>query len=44
VTPALDDPATFVLRKNGKVKYAVVNGFVYDVEADYRLLGNGTVE
>jgi hypothetical protein len=44
VTPALDDPATFVLRKNGKVKYAVVNGFVYDVEGDYRLLGNGTVE
>ena len=43
-TPGLDDPATFVLRKNGKVKYAVINGFVYDTEAEYKLLGNGMVD
>jgi hypothetical protein len=43
-TPALDDPATFVLKKNGVIKYAVVNGFVYDVTKGYQLLGNGIVE
>lgn len=43
-TPALDDPATFVLKKNDVVKYAVVNGFVYDVTKAYQLLGNGIVE
>ena len=43
-TPALDDAATFILKKDGKVRYAVVNGFVYDLEKSYKLLGNGIIE
>jgi hypothetical protein len=43
-TPALEDPATFILKKNGKIRYAVVNGFVYDLESDYRLLGNSLID
>jgi hypothetical protein len=42
--PALDDPATFILRKNGKPRYAVVNGFVYDLEAEYKLSGNSLID
>jgi hypothetical protein len=44
ITPALDDPATFILKNDGKIRYAVVNGFVYDFESDYRLLGNGLID
>lgn len=43
-THALDDAATFILKKEGKIKYAVVNGFVYDLEKELRKIGNGIVE
>ena len=43
-TPALDDAATFVLKKEGKIKYAVINGFVYDLEKEYSKIGNGIVD
>jgi len=43
-TPALDDAATFVLKKEGKIRYAVVNGFLYDLEKKYSKIGNGIVE
>ena len=43
-TPALDDAATFILKKEGKIKYAVVNGFVYDLEKEYSKTGNGIVD
>ena len=42
--PAFEEPATFVLKKDGLVKYAVVNGFVYDVVKDFANIGNGIVE
>ncbi len=33
--PDLGDTATFVLKKDGKVRYVVVNGYVYDVEKPF---------
>jgi hypothetical protein len=42
--PALDDNATFILRRNDIVKYAVVNGFVFDMDAPYKNKGNGLVD
>ncbi len=42
--PDLGDTATFLLKKDGKVRYAVVNGFLYDVEKPFVRKGNGIVE
>ena len=43
-SPGLGDAATFILKKDGKVRYAVVNGFVFDVEEPFVRKGNGIVE
>lgn len=44
-TPGLGNAATFVLKKNGKVVYAVVNGFIHDLSKDnISKNGNGIVE
>jgi hypothetical protein len=43
-TPGLGNTATFVLKKAGKVKYAVVNGFVYDLDNFNSGKGQGIVE
>lgn len=43
-SPEMGDTATFILRKDGKVRYAVVNGFVFDVEKPFARKGNGIVE
>lgn len=43
-TPDLGDTATFLLTKNGKVHYVVVNGYVHDVNKPFKKLGNGIVE
>ena len=43
-TPDLGDTATFILKKDGKVRYAVVNGFVFCVEKPFARKGNGIVE
>jgi len=40
----MGETATFILRKDGKVRYAVVNGFVFDVEKPFARKGNGIVE
>ncbi|KAA6440417.1 peptidase M14 [Dyadobacter flavalbus] len=43
-TPGLGNTATFVLKKGSKVKYAVVNGFVYDMENYSAAKGQGIIE
>lgn len=43
-TPGLGQTATFILKKGSKVKYAVVNGFVYDLDNFDGSKGNGIVE
>lgn len=42
--PTFEDIATFTLTKNGEVKYAVVNGFIYDLVAENAAFFNGIVE
>jgi hypothetical protein len=42
--PELGSTATFVLKKNGKVQFVVINGFVYDLNKPYQKEGNGIVE
>jgi hypothetical protein len=42
--PTFEDTATFVLTKNGEVKFAVVNGFIYDLSAREPAFHNGIVE
>lgn len=42
--PELGNTATFLLKKNGKVKYAVVNGFIHNLEEGTSKSGNGIVE
>lgn len=42
--PDLGDTATFLLTKNGKVAYVVVNGYVHDVNKPLKKQGNGIVE
>lgn len=42
--PSFEDTATFVLTKNGEVKFAVVNGFIYDLSAGEPTFHNGIVE
>jgi hypothetical protein len=43
-TPELGSAGTFLLKKNNVVKYAVVNGFVYDLGKFKTSAGNGIVE
>ncbi|WP_229203163.1 M14 family zinc carboxypeptidase [Dyadobacter jejuensis] len=43
-SPRLGSTATFLLKKGGVVKYAVVNGFVYDLANFKTKAGNGIVE
>ncbi|MPR34372.1 M14 family zinc carboxypeptidase [Salmonirosea aquatica] len=42
--PDLGDTATFVLKKDGKVRYVVINGYAHDVEKPFKKTGNGIVE
>lgn len=42
--PTFEDTATFILTKDGEVKYAVVNGFMYDLSVDNQPLFNGLIE
>ncbi len=39
--PKIEHPATFLLLDEGAVKYAIINGFIYDVEDSEPILGNG---
>ncbi|WP_044199068.1 M14 family zinc carboxypeptidase [Dyadobacter tibetensis] len=43
-TPGLGSTATFLLKKGDQVKYAVINGFVYDLDKFEAKGGNGIVE
>lgn len=43
-TPGLGNTATFILKKGAVVKYAVINGFVYDLEDFEAGKGNGIIE
>ena len=43
-TPSLGATATFILKKAGKVKYAVINGFVHDLDDFNAEKGQGIVE
>nr|WP_295929067.1 M14 family zinc carboxypeptidase [uncultured Dyadobacter sp.] len=43
-TPGLGSTATFILKKASKVKYAVINGFVYDMDKAETIKGQGIVE
>ncbi|WP_229248130.1 M14 family zinc carboxypeptidase [Dyadobacter sandarakinus] len=43
-TPGLGNTATFILKKGAVVKYAVVNGFVYDLEKFDGTKGQGIIE
>ena len=43
-TPGLGATATFILKKGGKVKYAVINGFVHDLDDFDAEKGQGIVE
>ncbi|TDE12086.1 M14 family zinc carboxypeptidase [Dyadobacter psychrotolerans] len=42
--PGLGNTATFILKKGSKVKYAVINGFVYDLDNFKGNTGNGIIE
>lgn len=42
--PTFEDTATFILTKNGEVKFAVVNGFIYDLSSEEPAFHNGIVE
>jgi len=42
--PTFEDTATFTLTKNGEVKFAVVNGFIYDISVENPVFFNGIVE
>jgi hypothetical protein len=39
----IDEPANFVLKKNGKVEYVVINGFLQIVEKNRKFDGNGII-
>jgi hypothetical protein len=43
-TPGLGNTATFLLKKGTKVKYAVINGFLYDLDNFKTGVGNGIIE
>lgn len=38
-----ENPANFIIRKENKVKYAVINGFVFDAETNHSSIRNGLV-
>jgi hypothetical protein len=42
--PTLEDPATFILTKDGEVRFAVVNGFIYDLSGENPVFHNGIIE
>jgi hypothetical protein len=42
--PGFEDPATFILTKNGDPKFAVVNGFLYDLSAKSVIPFNGIID
>ena len=42
--PELGSSATFVLKKDGKVQFVVINGYVYDLSKPLVKKGNGIVE
>ena len=42
--PAFEDTATFILTKNAEPKFAVVNGFIYDLTSENPVFFNGIVE
>ncbi len=44
LTPEIGSFGTFLLKKNDVVRYAVVNGFVYDMENFKVFDGNGLIE
>lgn len=43
-TPSLGDTATFLLKEGNTVRYAIINGFVYDLTVPIERQGNGLVE
>jgi hypothetical protein len=38
-----DMPATFVLKEKGAIRYAIINGFIYDVNKKTNEIKNGTI-
>jgi hypothetical protein len=40
---AIGEPADFVLKEKGKVRYAIINGFVYDLQKGKNNIKNGRV-
>ena len=42
--PTIENTATFLLKKGDKVRYVVVNGYLYDVEKAYQQFGNGIIQ
>lgn len=40
----LDESADFIIKQNGKVKYVMVNGFLYDVDNNLGEIKNGVVK
>jgi len=42
--PTFEDIATFILTQNGEVKFAVVNGFLYDLSMEAPSFYNGVIE
>lgn len=43
-TPTFEDIPTFILTQNGEVKFAVVNGFLYDLSMEAPFFYNGVIE
>lgn len=41
---ALEEKADFVLKKEGTLRYAIINGFVYDIQAKKNKVKNGRVD
>ena len=39
----IEGPADFVIKKNGKVKYVIINGFLYNVENSIGDIKNGLI-
>ncbi len=43
-SPEMGEAATFLLKKGDDIRFAVVNGFVYDLKKPFEIKGNGIVE
>lgn len=41
--PVIEQPATFLLKKDRKVKYAVINGFVHEIDGPPNISANGWI-